>query len=130
MDVRPSAEFNALGDHLAAGMSTSLGARGVVPEDHPHYFFLFDMQAAALARNEADLILVVGSRLGEYDGWGIPPGWGDPAVQKTIQIDVDPNCIGLNRPVDLGIVADAKAALTALLKAVKGRTEPHVEEVG
>ena len=57
-------EFNALGDHLAAGMSTSLGARGVVPEDHPHYFFLFDMQAAALARNEADVILVVGSRCG------------------------------------------------------------------
>jgi acetolactate synthase-1/2/3 large subunit len=38
-----AAEFVALGDHLAAAMSTSLGARGVVPEDHPHYFHIFDM---------------------------------------------------------------------------------------
>jgi acetolactate synthase-1/2/3 large subunit len=68
------------------------------------------------------VLLVVGSRLGEYDGWGMPPAWGDPAVQKTIQIDSDPNCIGLNRPVDVGILADAKSALKALLAAVKART--------
>ena len=29
-------EFLDLGNYLAAGMSTSMGARGVVPEDHPH----------------------------------------------------------------------------------------------
>ncbi len=115
-------EFLALGNYLAAGMSTSMGARGAVPEDHPHYFFLFDMQASALARNEADVVLVVGSRLGEYDGWGMPPAWGDPNGQKTIHIDSDPNSIGLNRPVDLGILADAKSALGALLEAVKKKT--------
>ena len=120
-------EFVALGDYLAAGMSTSMGARGAVPEDHPHYFALFDMQAAALARKEADVVLVVGSRLGEYDGWGMPPAWGDPEKQKTIQIDIDPHSIGLNRPVDLGIVADARAALQALLEAVKARREPRPE---
>jgi acetolactate synthase-1/2/3 large subunit len=85
------------------------------------------MQASALARSEADVVLVVGSRLGEYDGWGMPPAWGDPSKQKTIQIDVDPNCIGLNRPVDLGIVADAKAALGALLEGVRAKTEPRGE---
>jgi acetolactate synthase-1/2/3 large subunit len=120
-------ELRALGDYLAAGMSTSLGARGVVPEDHPHYFFLFDLQASALARTEADVVLVVGSRLGEYDGWGMPPAWGDPAKQKTIQIDVDPFAIGLNRPIDLGIVADAKAALTALLASIKNKIAPREE---
>ena len=120
-------EFIELGDYLAAGMSTSMGARGTVPEDHSHYFFLFDMQASALARNEADVVLVVGSRLGEYDGWGMPPAWGEPAKQKTIQIDLDPGSIGLNRPVDLGIVADAKAALTKLLAAVKTKTPPRAD---
>jgi acetolactate synthase-1/2/3 large subunit len=120
-------EFVALGEYLAAGMSTSLGARGTVPEDHPHYFFLFDLQASALARSEADVVLVVGSRLGEYDGWGMPPAWGDPSKQKTIQIDVDPYSIGLNRPVDLGIVADAKDALTMLLASVKTRIAPRAE---
>lgn len=122
-----SAEFVALGDYLAAAMGTSLSARGVVPEDHPRYFAAFDMQATALARNEADAILVVGSRLGEYDGWGMPPAWGDPARQKTIQIDSDPYSIGLNRPVDVAIVADAKAALTALLARVKEKCEARSE---
>lgn len=117
-----SAELVALGDHLAAGMGSSLGARGVVPEDHPHYFHIFDMQASMMARAAADVVLVVGARLGEYDGWGMPPAWGNPAQQKTIQIDSDPLSIGLNRPVDVAIVADAKAALRALLPAVQART--------
>jgi acetolactate synthase-1/2/3 large subunit len=118
-----SPEFVALGDHLAAGMGSSMGARGAVPEDHPHYFHLFDMQTGGLVRNEADVVLIAGARLGEYDGWGMPPLWGNPAAQKTIQIDVDPLSIGLNRPVDLGIVADAKGALGALLRAVQAKVE-------
>jgi acetolactate synthase-1/2/3 large subunit len=48
--------------------------------------------------------------------------WGDPARQTTIQIDADPMSIGLNRPVDLGLVADARLALAALLEAVRKRT--------
>ncbi len=125
-----SNEFVALGDHLAAGMSTSLGARGVVPEDHPHYFHLFDMQTTQAVRNDADVVVVVGARLGEYDGWGMPPAWGDPASQRTIQIDADAMSIGLNRPVDVPIVADAKAALGALLDVVRQRCEARTELPG
>jgi len=120
-------ELLALGEHLGACMGASLGARGVIPEDHPHYFHPFDMGGAGLARAEAEVVLVVGGRLGEYDGWGGPPMWGDPAAQTTIQIDSDPMSIGLNRPVELGIVADAKAALGALLEAVRTRTDPRAE---
>ncbi len=120
-------ELLALGEHLGACMGASLGARGVIPEDHPHYFHPFDIGGAGLARAEAEVVLVVGGRLGEYDGWGGPPMWGDPAAQTTIQIDSDPMSIGLNRPVELGIVADAKAALGALLEAVRSRTGPRAE---
>jgi acetolactate synthase-1/2/3 large subunit len=42
-------------------------------------------------------------------------------------VDIDPTSIGLNRPVDLGIVGDARAVLTALLAVVKKRTEPRQE---
>ncbi len=115
-------ELLALGEYLGACLGSSLGARGVVPEDHPHAFHPFDMGGAGLGRADAEVVLVVGGRLGEYDGWGGPPMWGDPAAQKTIQIDSDPMSIGLNRPVDLGIVADAKGALAALLEAVRSRT--------
>lgn len=116
-------ELVALGEHLGACMGTSLGARGAIPENHPHYFSSFDLGGAGLARGEAEVLLVVGGRLGEYDGWGAPPLWGDPAKQTTIQIDADPMSIGLNRPVDVDIVADAKAALGALLEDVRARTK-------
>lgn len=122
-----SEDLVALGDHLAAAMSTSLGARGVVPEDHPNYFHLFDMQTTQAARAAADVVLVVGARLGEYDGWGMPPAWGDPSTQKTIQIDCDPASMGLNRPVDLPILADARSALAAILEGVRKRCEPRSE---
>jgi acetolactate synthase-1/2/3 large subunit len=120
-------EFLALADYLAAGMTTSLSARGVVPEDHPRYFHALNREALEAARSEADVVLVVGGRLGELDGWGRPPSWGDPAEQKTIHVDLDPASIGLNRPVDVGILGDARAVLVELLGAVKERTGPKEE---
>ena len=41
-----------------------------------------------------------------------------PVPRKLIQIDIDPDPIGKNYPVTLGIVADAKAALRELLTAI------------
>jgi acetolactate synthase-1/2/3 large subunit len=126
-----AAELLAVADHLKAGMSASLGARGAIPENHPHYFHPFDLAGVGMARNEADVVLVVGARLGEYDSWGLPPSWGDPAKQATIHIDADPMSIGLNRPVDLAIVADAKQALAALLAKLRelGNTRSEMADL-
>jgi acetolactate synthase-1/2/3 large subunit len=123
-------EFLALADHLAAAITTSLSARGVIPEDHPRYFHPLNRNALQAARSEADVVLAVGGRLGELDNWGRAPSWGEPAEQKLIHVDIDPTSIGLNRPVDLGIVGDARAVLTALLDAVKKRTAPREEPDG
>lgn len=123
-------EFVALADHLSAALTTSLAGRGVVPEDHPRYFHPLNREALDAAHTEADVVLVVGGRLGELDGWGRPPLWGDPAQQRVIHVDIDPTTIGLNRPVDLGIVGDARAVLAALLTAVQDRTEPRGEHAG
>jgi acetolactate synthase-1/2/3 large subunit len=125
-----SAELVALGEHLAAPMTSTVGARGVIPEDHAQCLHPLDMEGGALARREADVLLIVGARLGEYDGFGMPPLWGDPSTQTTIHIDCDPMSIGLNRPVDLAVVADARAALAALLEAVKGMRGPRSDVSG
>lgn len=119
--AQASSEFVELGDHLGAALGTTLGARGVVPEDHPNYFPVADGVTLRTVRADADVVLVVGARLGEYDGWGMPPAWGHPDAQLTIHIDADPMSIGLNRPVDIAIVADARAALRALDAAVRER---------
>ncbi len=123
-------EFLAVADYLAAAMTTSLSARGVVPEDHPRYYHALNREALEAARTEADVVLVVGGRLGELDGWGRAPSWGDASQQKTIHVDLDPASIGLNRPVDVGIVGDAKDVLGALLAAVKQCTVPKDEHAG
>ncbi len=115
-------EFLALGEYLGATYTTSLTARGVVPEDHPRYFHTLNREALELMRSEADVALVVGSRLGELDAWGRPPAWSMDTA--TIQIDVEPTHVGLNRPVDVAIIGDAKAALQALLAEVKSLGGP------
>lgn len=121
------AEFLALSDYLSATMTTTLGARGVVPEDHPRYFHPLNREGLEAARSDAEVVLVVGSRVGELDNWGRAPSWGRPGQQKVIQIDADPSSIGLNRPVDVGIVGDARASLDALKTAVTRRTGARSE---
>ena len=109
-------------------MGASLGARGVIPEDHPHYFHPFDIGGAGLARAEAEVVRWWWAAGSASTTAGADRRCGAiPPEQTTIQIDADPMSIGLNRPVDLAIVADANAALGALLEAVRSRTSARAE---
>ena len=84
-----------------------MAGRSAVPLDHPNYIFGFG-RGGDVVKQEADVILVAGSRLGNLD---LPYDkyWGDPARQQLIQIDVDPRNMGVTRPLALGIVADVQA---------------------
>ncbi len=120
------AEVRELAEYLSAPVTTSQGACGVLPEDHP--LCLIPGGYGALgAQAVADVILLVGGRLGDVDFWGQPPFWGEPEAQKLIQIDIEPENVGLNRPVDLALVGDARATLRALVEAVKRQTSPVPE---
>lgn len=119
-------EVRELAEYLSAPVTTSMGAAGVLPEDHP-LCLIAGGYGALGAQNEADVVLLIGGRLGDVDFWGQPPMWGEPDVQKIIQIDIAPENIALNRPVDLALVGDAKATLRALIEAVKRRTPPIPE---
>jgi acetolactate synthase-1/2/3 large subunit len=119
-------ELIELAEYLCAPVTTSHNGRGSIPEDHP--LCLIPTGYGALgAQASADVVLLVGGRLGDIDFWGRPPAWGEPGAQRWIQVDVEPQNIALNRPVDLALVGDAKATLRALLTAVKARTGPRAE---
>lgn len=118
------AELRELAEYLGAAVTTSPGARGAIPEDHPLCLLAASFGAMA-AQASADVVLLVGGRLGDIDFWGRPPAWGEIGEQKWIQIDIDPENIALNRPVDLAIVGDARATLRALIEEVKKLTEPR-----
>ena len=113
-------ELIALAEYLQAPVTTSVAARGSIPEDHPLSLVPASFGAIG-AQCQADLVLLVGGRLGDLDFWGRAPGWGDRASQKLIQIDISPEMIGHNRIVDLAIVGDAKSTLTELLKHIRNR---------
>ena len=78
-------------------------SRGLVPEDHAVSF----PGARSAAMREADVVLVVGTRL----NWMMNYGSRFAQDAKIIQIDIEASEIGHNRDVELGIVGDAKVVL-------------------
>jgi len=97
----------------------TMAGRAVVPRDHDHYVYGYGA-GGDLARREADVVLAVGSRLGNLD---LPYDkyWGDPARQQLVQIDLDARHLGVTRPLSLGMVADARSALEGLVRVLEKR---------
>jgi acetolactate synthase-1/2/3 large subunit len=109
-----SEELQAVAELLQAPVTTSWAGRGALPETSPCAIPMIHIEVVNRVRNEADVVLTVGSRIGETDWWGKAPNWRAPAEQKMIQVDVDEETLGVNKPVDLAVIADAKAFLRRL----------------
>jgi acetolactate synthase-1/2/3 large subunit len=109
----------ALAEQLGCPVIPSLAGRSVIAHDHP-LCFMSQSPAADALRRAADLVLAVGTRLGNLD---VPYDkyWGPSDPQRLIQIDIDPRHIGVSRPVGIGMVADARQALEALADALAGK---------
>jgi sulfoacetaldehyde acetyltransferase len=70
---------------------------------------------------EADVVFAVGTRLG---GFGTLPQWGIdywPKQAKIVQVDIDPFQVGRVRPLEVGIIGDAKAASKAVADRLEAR---------
>jgi acetolactate synthase-1/2/3 large subunit len=119
---KAAAVVRELAEHLGAVVSASAGARGVIAEDHPQCFHCLS-PAVREARKKADVVLVVGTQLGETEFRGQSPDWAKPENQKIIQVDIEPEMIGLNREVDLAIIGDARRVLGDILAQVKQLTQ-------
>ncbi|MCB2186364.1 MAG: thiamine pyrophosphate-binding protein [Deltaproteobacteria bacterium] len=116
-------ELARLAELLQAPVTTSWGARGVLPETSPLAWPMMLIKAVNQLRNAADVSLVLGSRLGETDWWGKPPYWAPPSAQKMIQVDLDGDILGLNRPADLMIQADLKLFLQQVIARLEEMKE-------
>jgi acetolactate synthase-1/2/3 large subunit len=89
-------------------LANSMG-RGVVPED---FKIGFSWAMAQVAAKDADVVLVIGCRLTQRMGFGLPPRFAKNA--KFIQVDVEAGELRRNRDVDVAIVADARRMVEAL----------------
>ena len=114
LHAHASGALAQVAEALGAPVTTSWAGRGALPDSHEQLLAIWAMEPINQARSEADVVLVLGSRLGETDWWGKPPYWGKPDEQKLIQVDIDEEILGLNKATDLAVVADAGAFLSAL----------------
>ena len=101
-------EMRAFVDATGIPFYTTPQGRGVVPEDHPRAF----PAARSAAFNDADVVLVVGTRANVIVGHLRAPRWRSDA--KFIIVNRDAAEVGHNVNPALGIVADAKSVFRQL----------------
>ncbi|MEM4245438.1 MAG: thiamine pyrophosphate-binding protein [Candidatus Nanoarchaeia archaeon] len=116
-------ELLAFIESLNIPVATSYNGRGAVPEDH----FLsigrvgeFTPEFARKAMLEADLILALGYR---FEWLATDQGKLISQTADIIQVDIDPNEIGRQFPVKVGIHSDAKSVVLTLLSWLKENRE-------
>jgi thiamine pyrophosphate-dependent acetolactate synthase large subunit-like protein len=97
---------------------TTPQGRGVLPDDHPLSFLT--MRSSAF--READLILIIGTRMNYIINHAAPPRFAAGATIARIDIDAD-EVASSPRKVDIGIVGDCKAVLQQLLAEMPGRVD-------
>jgi len=115
-------ELRRVAELLHAPVTTSWAGRGVLPETSELAIPMPFIPINNEVRNDADLVLTVGSRLGETDWWGKAPYWRHPSEQQMIQVDIDAHILGANKPAALTVQADAKLFLAALAQHLEGRS--------
>ncbi|MDT0571515.1 thiamine pyrophosphate-binding protein [Streptomyces sp. DSM 3412] len=114
-----SGKLRMLAERLSAPVVTTYGGKGAFPWTHPLSLrsWLEDRHTTDFLE-DADVLLVVGSGLGELSSnyhTFKPRG-------RIIQIEADLGKLESNHPA-LGIHADARLALTALLETIEGTRE-------
>jgi acetolactate synthase-1/2/3 large subunit len=87
-------------------------ARGALPPEHP----CFMSRSRRIALASADVVLVLGTPFDFRVDYGREGTWAKDT--KVIQVDLDPEELGRNRGVDVGIPADSGHALAALERAI------------
>lgn len=111
-----AAELRALAERLSAPVVTTLNAKGVLDESHPLAVgSCLRLAAGRRVAQEADVLVVVGSKLGEAELWVSHL----EATGTVIRIDLLESQIQKNQHADVALLGDAAVALQALGAALE-----------
>ena len=118
-----------LAEHVGAAVVTTLAGKGVFPENHRLSGLLTGSKGTTVGvelATGADVMLAVGCRFADETTSSYRPGHAlSIPPTRLIHLDIDPEEIGKNYPVEIGIVGDARAGLSELLTAARNaRSEP------
>lgn len=109
-------EVIEVAERLGAPIVKALLGKAVVPDDCPYTtggIGLLGTKPSQEALEECDTLLIAGSSFPYIEFYPAP------SKVRAVQIDIDPTRIGLRYPVEVGIVADCRAALEGLLPRLK-----------
>jgi thiamine pyrophosphate-dependent acetolactate synthase large subunit-like protein len=113
------ADLERVGNQIGAILATSAPANGLFA-GLPYAVGIsggFASSFAATLLPDADLVLVAGASINH---WTTKHGALINPQAKVIQVDIEPNAVGRNRPVDVAILGDARATAVALAQALAG----------
>jgi acetolactate synthase I/II/III large subunit len=110
-----AAELVALAEALQIPIATSLNGKDCIPGTHPlsaGVVGTYSRESANRVVNRADLVCFIGTETGGMTThfWAVPK-IGTPAIQ----IDIDPEALGRNYPLQAAVNGDAKITLERLL---------------
>jgi sulfoacetaldehyde acetyltransferase len=117
-------EVKTIAELLGAPVVNSYQHNDSFPASHPLWCGPLGYQGSKAGMkliSKADVVLVIGSRLGPF---GTLPQHGLdywPKDAKIIQIDADHKMLGLVKKISVGICGDAKAASIALTERLRGQ---------
>jgi acetolactate synthase-1/2/3 large subunit len=117
---------------LKAPVLCTFSGRATVPDTHPQLLDMYSPEGDE-ALTKADVVLVLGSSIGEKEAFGgrnlqidqADLAWGPQSGQYWIHVDKDPNVIGRNRPVDLAVLGDLHKFLPRLVTELEKRGPFH-----
>ena len=116
-------ELTTLAESVGAAVATTAGGKGAFPETHDLALGTCGNFGTPLANaliGAADVVLVVGSKLGVTDTAYANPKLLDPRRQTLMQIDVEPKNASWTIPAEVQLIGDAKAVLGQLIAALDG----------
>jgi acetolactate synthase-1/2/3 large subunit len=107
---------------------TTPRAKGVFPEDHPASrgvlgFAGHRSARETLMRREPDVLMTVGASLNETTTFNWNPAFREP--ETLIHLDIEPDRIGRNYPVDIPLVGDAQTILVELIYHIHRQIREH-----
>ena len=119
----------ALAERLSAPVCVGYQHNDAFPGSHPLFAGPLGYNGSKAGMEliaMADVVLALGTRLNPFSTL---PGYGLdywPKDAKIIQVDINPNRIGLTKPVTVGIVGDAKKVAEGILS----RLSPSAGDTG
>jgi acetolactate synthase-1/2/3 large subunit len=126
-------ELVALAEALQIPVATSLNGKDVIPGTHALCVGVvgsYSRECANLAVNRADLVCFIGTETGGMTThfWAAPK-IGAPAIQ----IDIEPESLGRNYPLQASVLGDARSVLVRMLgqidKASAAKRAPWIKEI-